>query len=129
MLATRLRALPRPRRTDGVGVWVDGGKKSAAEMREPIRESFVRWAETMPVRATHGFCIGTRRADGALRVTLMGTSYAEPVAVETELVTATPIASIRDVISGEQVSAQGRRARIVIPAGAFRLLDVRLASD
>jgi hypothetical protein len=111
--------------TDGADVWVNGQKKSAANAWEPILKSFVEGARTLPVRATNCFCAATRRADGTLRATLVDPSYLEPEERRVTLMCCDPISSLRDVISGKTVPYAGQEANLVIPAGAFRILDLK----
>ena len=70
--------------------------------------------------------MGTRRPDGAIRVTLVDVPYVDPEGAEAELIAASPIKSLRDVIWNKPVSCEGTKARIKIPAGAFRIVDVKL---
>jgi hypothetical protein len=111
--------------TDGADVWVNGKKKSPEETRELILKSFEEGAMKLPVRATNCFCAATRRADESLRVTLVDPSYLEPEDRRVTLTCRDPVASLRDVISGKAVPFEGQEAKLVIPAGAFRILDLK----
>ena len=71
--------------TDGIDVIVDGKPRSAAEMKPTILKSFADAAARLPIRATNCFWIGTRRADGTIRLTLVDSPYVDPVGVEAEL--------------------------------------------
>jgi hypothetical protein len=73
--------------------------------------------------------MAARRPDGKLRVTLVDPDYLEPAGREVELVAARPIASLRDVLTGEALPTSGARARVALPAGAFRIVDVALAAE
>jgi hypothetical protein len=113
--------------TDGVYVLEEGKRKTASAMRGAIAESFEASARGLPVRASDCFWMAARRPDGRLRVTLVDPDYLEPADREVELVAEGPIASLRDVLTAESLPFEGRTARLVITAGAFRIVDVELA--
>jgi len=46
--------------------------------------------------------------------------------VEADLVTLAPIQSLRDVIANQPIPFTGRTAKLTVPAGAFRIVDVTL---
>jgi hypothetical protein len=62
-----------------------------------------------------------------LRVTLVDPDYLEPADRTVELLASRDIASLRDVLGGATLAASGRTARLALPAGAFRIVDVTLA--
>jgi len=111
--------------TDGADAVSDGKRKSAADMREPILKSLAQGARTLPVRATECFCAATRRPDGTLRVTLVDPSYLQPAERHVTLISREPIQSLQDVVSGRVVPFEGREAKLTVPAGAFRILDLK----
>ncbi|MDZ4401882.1 hypothetical protein [Prosthecobacter sp.] len=114
--------------TDGVDVMIEGARRSAAEMQPAIASAFAATAEQLPVRATHCFWMGTRRADGVIRLTLVDSPYVDPVGVEAELMAIGPIQSLRDVIANQPIPFTGTKAKLAIPAGAFRIVDVKLSA-
>jgi hypothetical protein len=114
--------------TDGIDVYVNGARRPAKAMKSAILESFEKAAEKLPVRATNCFWMGTRRPDGAIRVTLVDVPYVDPEGAEAELITASPIKSLRDVIWNKPVPFESNKAKIKIPAGAFRIVDVKSES-
>jgi outer membrane protein assembly factor BamB len=111
--------------TDGIDVLVNGARRTAAEMKPAIAASFAQAAARLPVRATNCYWMGTRRSDGTIRVTLVDSPYVDPVGAEADLVTLTPIVSLRDVIANQPLPFTGRTAKLKIPAGAFRIVDVK----
>jgi len=114
--------------TDGVDVIVDGTKRAATDMRAQLRTSFQEAAQRLPVRVSSGYCLGTRRADGTLRLLVMGAAdYLEPADQEITLTTAAPITALRDVLAGKRVAFEETMATIKVPAGTFRLLDLKPA--
>lgn len=112
--------------TDGIDVIVNGARRPAAEMRSAIAKSFAQGAALLPVRATNCYWMGTRRSDGTFRVTLVDSPYVDPVGAEADLITFSPIRSLRDVIADKPVPFTGRTAKLKILAGAFRIVDVKL---
>lgn len=113
--------------TDGVDVFINGARRSASEMKSAIAASFAQAAANLPVRASNCHWMGTRRADGAIRVTLVDSPYVDPAGAEADLVTIAPIQSLRDVLANQPLPFTGRTAKLKIPAGAFRIVDVKLA--
>ena len=95
-------------------------------MRSAIAKSFAQGAALLPVRATNCYWMGTRRSDGTFRVTLVDSPYVDPVGAEADLITFSPIRSLRDVIADKPVPFTGRTAKLKILAGAFRIVDVKL---
>lgn len=112
-------------RTDGVDVITAEGRRSAAEMKGAILASFEDAAKKLPVRAMNCFWMGTRRADGTIRLTLVESPYVEPVGADVELITSAPIESLRDVIANKPVTFSGHSAKLRIAAGAFRIVDLK----
>ena len=110
--------------TDGVSVLANGCQRSAAHARGDVLKSFQQAANGLPVRATNCFWMATRRGDGTLRVTLTGADYLDPVDRDVELTALGRIKSLRDVISGRAIPSKGNRAKLTIPAGTFRIVDI-----
>jgi hypothetical protein len=114
--------------TDGVALLEDGKRLGAAEARPRVLAAFEAAAQTLPVRASDCYWMATRRKDGTLRVTLVDPDLLEPRDRQVELVAHAPIGSLRDVLSGQPLPFTGSRARIELPAGAFRIVDVRIGA-
>jgi hypothetical protein len=113
-------------RTDGEKVWLPEGRRTALEAREQVLGAFRKEAERLPVRATGCFWMATRRSDGTLRLTLVDPSYVEPQDRRATIVSPVSIRSLRDVLSGESLTHLQREAHLVVPAGGFRIVDVRI---
>jgi len=124
---TRLPYIEREWKTDGIDIITPDGHRSAAEMKDAILASFQDAAKKLPIRASNCFWMGTRRAGGTIRVTLVESPYVDPMGADVELIAAGPIQSLRDVIADESVAFAGDSAKLRIPAGAFRMVEVRLS--
>lgn len=115
--------------TDGVELLIGDQRRSALEMQPSIAAAFAAAAQTLPVHATNCFWMGTQRADGTIRVTLVDSPYVDPIGVESELIASSSIRSLHDVISGQALPFNGTSAKIRIAAGAFRIVDVQIAAS
>jgi hypothetical protein len=113
--------------TDGISILDSGKVRSAAAARADILRSYEEAAKTLPVRATNCFWAGTRRADGSIRVTLVSTDYLDPLDADVELTTHDKIADLRDVLADQPIPFEDNRAKLVIPAGAVRIIELKLA--
>ncbi len=115
--------------TDGETLWLDGSAKRGEAARDAVTRAFADAAETLPLRASDVFWMATRRPGGTLRLTLVDPDYLEPAARTARVVTSRPIESLRDVVSGRRLAHEPRSARIEVPAGGFRIVDVELTGE
>ncbi len=102
----------------------DGRKKTAKEMKNSILRSFEEGKKQLPVHASNCFWMGTRREDGALRLTLVERSYLAPEGLTSTLTARGGFASVTDVLTGKIIATDGDSCKVDIPSGAFRILDV-----
>nr|MBC8443219.1 PQQ-like beta-propeller repeat protein [PVC group bacterium] len=117
--------------TDGVFVLEDGRKRTAAESKEKILHLFEKRAEKLAVRASAGYCMARRRAADELRVVVVdhGVFSPEPRdrTVTVHVADGLQIDRATDVLTGQPFTvAAPDRLAVAVPAGAFRIIDVRI---
>ena len=100
------------------------GSREAKGEAGPGR-SFEEGKKDLPVHASNCFWMATKRADGTLRVTLVERSYLAPEGVTSMLTAKGGFASVRDVLTEKVIASGGDSCKVEIPAGAFRILDVK----
>ncbi len=115
--------------TDGISILENDTVRSAADARANILKSFQDAAEELPLRATNCFWSATRRADGTIRLTLVSTDYLDPTDCDAELIARNAITKLRDILADKAIPFDGRRAKLTIPAGAFRIVDVQMSNE
>lgn len=74
------------------------------------------------------YWMGRRTVPGRYRVVLVDPGYLTPSGRDASLTVHAPqrLKAVRDVLSGGMLPFSDRRARISVPAGAFRVVDVEL---
>ena len=115
-------------RTDGSQGLRRGEPISAAEARPVLRRQLTDAAKALPFRAD-GVCLAVHRLGDAHRVWLIDPGYLCPTGVDTDLEIRVPGArfSVTDLLTGEPLAAPDKRLPVRVPAGSFRLLEVRPA--
>ncbi len=114
--------------TDGVHVLEDGRTRSARQAKADILEAFQQAARTLPFTASNVYWMGRRTGDDSYRVVLVDPGYLMPSGRQVVLTVNAPgqLAAARDVLSGERLTQDGHALRIKVPAGAFRIIDLKL---
>jgi len=117
--------------TDGVFVLENGHKRTAAESKEKILRLFEKRAERLAVRASAGYCMARRRTEDEFRVVVVdhGVFSPEPRdrAVTVRIAKGLQIDTATDVLTGQPLTiAAPDRLAVPLPAGAFRIIDVRV---
>ena len=91
-----------------------------------VRARLQQAAEALPFRAD-GVCLCVHRVGEAWRVWLIDPGYLCPTGVETTLEIRLPGArvAVRDLLTGEALAAPDKRLPLRVPAGAFRVVEIR----
>ena len=112
--------------TDGVYAWKNGRRKlTGMEAAAVIRADFERAAAELPFRAGGGVFFQTLKLDDRrYRLYAVDSGWLDPRDREVEIRVQLPgRVQSRDLLSGLAVPVRGRTARLMVPAGAFRILE------
>jgi hypothetical protein len=116
--------------TDGVFVLRDGEKHTAASQIDAIVALYEHHAADLLFRADDVFCIGNRLAPDRVRILLCDprgyVSDDEDVETTLRFRRDITVESLHDVLRDEPVAVEDHAARLTIPRGAFRILEVKV---
>ncbi len=116
-------------RTDGVVFHHDGEALTGAEAREEVLADFASAAETLPFRLEgDAFMQANRLGEGRVRIILIDPGFLDPADRDVTLHVPDEVATLVDLLSGEPIGLENGSARLIVPAGAFRLLEARTAT-
>ena len=118
----------QPVETDGCDVFLDGKRVSAGSARPILLAQLRAAAQKLAFRAD-GASLYVHRIGEAWRVWLLDPGYLCPAGVRTDLQIRAPgqrfVAS--DLVAGKAIPVEGRRMPLTVPAGGFRVVEVRTA--
>ena len=112
--------------TDGTHVLTGDGRKTGRDARDEVAALFERAADDLPFRAERVFCIGNRLDADTVRILLCDPKIYTPEDVVTTLSIRDDVrvTGLRDALTGESLPVRDHRARIRVPAGLFRIVDL-----
>jgi hypothetical protein len=117
--------------TDGVSIWraeAPGVRLRGGAAAEALRSSFAAASATLPfgVEGDDVFLQVARREDGGHRLWLIDPGWWDPADRSVRLkVRAGGVRALRDAVTGEVLPVEGGEVRVLVPAGALRILDTR----
>ena len=116
----------RPIFTDGCDVFAEGRRNTAAEAKSLIVAALEEEAAQGPVRAA-GAAVFTHRVGDTYRVFLLDPGYMCPTGVDTQIELRARKGSFaaRDLLTGRALAVEDGRAQVHVPAGGFRVLEVK----
>jgi hypothetical protein len=114
--------------TDGVFVLKDGEKLTAESQIDDIVALYEKHAGALLFRADDVFCIGNRLAPDRVRILLCDpriyVSDGNDVKTTLRFRGGVTVKSLHDVLRDEPVAVEDGRAAMIIPGGAFRIVDL-----
>ena len=114
-------------KTDGINVEYNGKIESALKVREPILESFELESKSLPFRAENIWLSAVQWDKDQYVLYAIDPGYFEAWGSDEYVQANLPWNgfTVTDRITGENLEVHNQRFKVSIPAGAFRILEVR----
>lgn len=115
--------------SDGWHIQTPEGRMSGKNAAGRIREEAKRLAKRLPVRVDgEVFAQVQHLATGRIRITLIDSGFLDPADRRAELRFSGRLEGVRlvDVLSGDEVPLKDQIAVVTVPAGIFRILELRV---
>ncbi len=115
--------------TDGVHMLKGGRRVRAKDAKPEILDRFAKGAAELPFTAAGVYWMARKTGEGTYRVVLVDPGFLTPADRNAKLKANAPyrIAELADALSGETLAVQGGAVSVHVPAGALRLLDLKLS--
>jgi hypothetical protein len=114
--------------TDGVSMYKGDKELNALAAKKDVLADFVKESKNLPFRAEGKvFMQAQRLASGSVRITLIDSGFIDPDDRETVLHIrdASEKSELKDLLSGEKIKIENNKASLIVPAGAFRILEFK----
>ncbi len=124
---SRCRWANRSVRTDGQRFIETGKRVTGVEAKDRVHAEFRDSARSMPVTVSgHVFTQVQRLGGGRLRMTLIDSGFLDPDDRLAVVRLSSDLSDRRlvDVLSGEEITMENGEARIEVPAGVFRIVEL-----
>ena len=114
--------------TDGVHMLKDGRSVTAEDAKPEIVERFANGAARLPFTATDVYWMARKTSENSYRVVLVDPGFLTPSDRDAKLTINAPhrLFETTDALTGEAISARENDVSVRVPAGTFRLLDLKL---
>ena len=114
--------------TNGVHMLEAGNRVSARDAKPQILKRFAQGAAQLPFTAARVYWMARKTGEGTYRVVLVDPGFLNPSDRDATLAVNAPhrLVAATDALSGEALAGTNNTVSVHVPAGALRLLDLRL---